>query len=149
MVVLLLIHSLLLVTLFVWVLCLVHILLCSTLCPFNVCNHLDGEERAGCFTFSFFLISCDCLCSVALPRGALGWSAYCDYGISWSYSLLLCLGLLFWHCRRHVLKHISEHKGHDGSILLLWINSSSIPKLASFLNFHCVDKFWLVHQLEF
>ena len=27
--------------------------------------HLDGEERAGCFTLSVLLVSCDCLCSVA------------------------------------------------------------------------------------
>ena len=39
------------------------------------CNHLDGKERAGCFTLIVFLMSCDCKCSVALPRGAVGWSA--------------------------------------------------------------------------
>ena len=27
--------------------------------------HLDGEERAGCFTLSVLLMSCDYLCSVA------------------------------------------------------------------------------------
>ena len=27
-------------------------------------------------------LSCDCYCSVALPRGAVGWSVMCDYGIS-------------------------------------------------------------------
>ena len=27
-------------------------------------------------------------CSVALPHGAVGWSAVCDFGISWSYSLV-------------------------------------------------------------
>ena len=35
-----------------------------------VCNHLDGEERTGCFARSVFLVSrggC-----VALPRGAMG-----------------------------------------------------------------------------
>ena len=34
-----------------------------------------------------FLVSCDCC--VALPRGAMGLSAFCDCGISWSYSLFL------------------------------------------------------------
>ena len=29
--------------------------------------------------------------SVALPRGAEGWSAMCDGGISWSYSFVLTL----------------------------------------------------------
>ena len=28
-------------------------------------------------------------CCVALPHGATGLSAVCDYGISWSYSLFL------------------------------------------------------------
>ena len=50
------------------VLCLVHILLFSTLCY----NHLDGEERAGCFDLTVFLMSYDNQCSVALPRGAVG-----------------------------------------------------------------------------
>ena len=33
-------------------------------------------------------------CSVALPHGASGWSAVCDCGISWSYSLTFCGHLL-------------------------------------------------------
>ena len=28
-----------------------YVLLYVTLCPFEHCNHLDGEERAGCFVF--------------------------------------------------------------------------------------------------
>ena len=32
-------------------------------------------------------MSCDCPCSVALPHGTVGWSAVCDCGISWLYSL--------------------------------------------------------------
>ena len=32
-------------------------------------------------------MSCDSQCSVALPRGTVGWSAVCDCGISLSYSL--------------------------------------------------------------
>ena len=43
-------------------------------------NHLDGEERAGCFALFVFLVSRD-YC-VALPRGAMGLSAVCDCGIS-------------------------------------------------------------------
>ena len=45
-----------------------------------VCNHLDGEEIAGCFALFVFLVSCDD-CE-ALPRGAMGLSAVCDFGIS-------------------------------------------------------------------
>ena len=51
------------------------------------CNHLDGEERAGCFALTVFLMSCDSQCSVALPHGTLSWSAVYDCGISRSYSL--------------------------------------------------------------
>ena len=39
------------------------------------CNQLDGEEKAGCFTLTVYLMSCDNQCSVALPHGAFGWSA--------------------------------------------------------------------------
>ena len=28
-----------------------------TLCPFKFCNHLDGEEGAGCFALYVFLVS--------------------------------------------------------------------------------------------
>ena len=41
------------------------------------CNHLDGEDRAGCFILTVFLMSCDTACSVALPHGAVGRSAVC------------------------------------------------------------------------
>ena len=52
------------------------------MCPFWVCIHLDNEEGAGCFAFIVFLMSIYCKCSVALPHGAVGWSAVCDFGIS-------------------------------------------------------------------
>ena len=50
-----------------------------------VLHNLDGEERAYCFAQFFFLVSGDCC--VTLPSGAMGLSAVCDCGISWSYSL--------------------------------------------------------------
>ena len=34
------------------------------------CNYLDEEERAGCFVFIVFRMSCYCKRPVALPRGA-------------------------------------------------------------------------------
>ena len=40
------------------------------------------EERAGCFAFIVFQMSCYCKCFVALRHGAVGWSAVCDCGIS-------------------------------------------------------------------
>ena len=46
----------------------------------NCCNHLDGEERAGCFALFVFLVSHDCC--VTLPQDAMGLSAVCDCGIS-------------------------------------------------------------------
>ena len=39
---------------------LVFVLVCITLCPFQLCNHLDEEERAGCFAFVAFWMSCYC-----------------------------------------------------------------------------------------
>ena len=41
-------------------------------------NRLDDEEMTGCFTFSVFLMYCDCKCFEALPQCAMGWSAVCD-----------------------------------------------------------------------
>ena len=48
-------------------------LLCVTLCQFWFCNHLDWEERVGCFAYFVFLVADDCC--VALPRSAMGLSA--------------------------------------------------------------------------
>ena len=44
-----------------------------------------AKERAGCFALFVFLVSRDF--GVALPHGAMGLFAFCDCGISWSYSL--------------------------------------------------------------
>ena len=48
------------------------VLVCITLCPFWFCNHLDEEERAGCFASLVFRMSCYCTYSLALPHGAVG-----------------------------------------------------------------------------
>ena len=40
--------------------------------PFLFCNHLDREERAGCFTLFICLMHSDCQCSVTLSNGAIG-----------------------------------------------------------------------------
>ena len=53
----------------------------------SFCFHLDEEERAGCFAFIVFWMSCYCNCPVALPHRPVGWSAVCASGISESYSL--------------------------------------------------------------
>ena len=49
---------------------------------YKIINDLDEEEEAGCFAFIVFWVSCYCKCPVALPHGAVGWSAVCDCGIS-------------------------------------------------------------------
>ena len=36
----------------------------------TVLSSIDEEEKAGCFTLTVLLMSCDCLCSAALPHGA-------------------------------------------------------------------------------
>ena len=53
---------------------------CCALIYVQFCNHLDGEERACCFTLFVFMVSRDCC--VALPNDATGLSAVCDCGIS-------------------------------------------------------------------
>ena len=44
--------------------------------------------KPGCFTLIVLLMSCNCLCSMALPHGAVNWSSVCDCGIS-DHTLLL------------------------------------------------------------
>ena len=39
----------------------------------------------------FLQIYCYYKCSVALPHSVIGWSAVCDGGISWSYSLFVSI----------------------------------------------------------
>ena len=56
----------------------VFVLVCITLCPFSCSNHLEEED----FVFIVSHMSCHFICSVALPHGAMGWSAVCDRGIS-------------------------------------------------------------------
>ena len=34
-------------------------------------------------------MSCGCYCSLALPRGSVGWSEVYDRGISWSYFIVI------------------------------------------------------------
>ena len=48
---------------------LLYVLLYVTLYPFEFCNHLDGKERAGCFSLFVFLVSRDCC--VALPNDVM------------------------------------------------------------------------------
>ena len=42
---------------------------------FLSCNHIDGDQKAGCFTLVVVLVSVDCKYSVALPHDAMGWPA--------------------------------------------------------------------------
>ena len=55
----------------------------------------DEEERAGCFAFIVFWMSCYCKCPVVLPHGAVGWSAVCDCCFSLSYLLFNKLGACY------------------------------------------------------
>ena len=45
---------------------------------FLFCNHLGGDKIAGCFTLFVILVTCNCYCSVAVPRGSVGWPVVCD-----------------------------------------------------------------------
>ena len=62
----------------VWCSVFFFVLVCITLCPFFCSNNLEG----GDFVFIVSPMSCNFICSVALPHGAMGWSAVCDSGIS-------------------------------------------------------------------
>ena len=62
--------------------CLVLVLLFSTLCPSSVAIAFMGK-KFSCCTLIVFLMSCGCKCSVALPHGTI--CAVCDCCISYSY----------------------------------------------------------------
>ena len=64
----------------VGVLCLVLVLLFSTLCHFSFAIILMGK-RSSCFSLTVFPMSCDSQCSVNLTHGAVGWFEVCDCGI--------------------------------------------------------------------
>ena len=67
--------------LFIFRLCYgVFVVLYITLFPFYLCNHLEEEERAGCFAFIVLRMSCNCKCSVTLLYGAMV-GLQCDCGI--------------------------------------------------------------------
>ena len=51
------------------VLCLILVLLFSTLCPSSFAiSMIEKRERAGCFTLTVFLVYYDIQCSMALPQ---------------------------------------------------------------------------------
>ena len=58
----------------------VFVLLCTALFRFWFWNHLEEEAKTGCFAIIVLQMYCYYKCSVALPHGAMGWSAVC--GIS-------------------------------------------------------------------
>ena len=69
----LLIPCLLPLQLFEGILRLFLVLLFRTLGPSSI-----AIIRADCFALTVFLISCDFWSNVALPKGAMAWSAMCD-----------------------------------------------------------------------
>ena len=100
-VLLLLNHCLLLLPLFVgfgFCQCLVMLYL-----VYNVLNHLDEEERSGCFTLTIYLLTFSYKCSVSLPYSAVSWSALSDCGIFWSYSLTPWSFLVYYNQNKSVL----------------------------------------------
>ena len=60
----------------------VFVLLCITLCPFKLNNHIEEEERASYFAFIVLRMPYYCKCCMTLPRGAVGRSSVLDCGIS-------------------------------------------------------------------
>ena len=60
----------------------VFVLLCIALCPFWFGSRIEEEEKAGCFAITVLQMYCYYKYSLALPHGAVRWSAVCDCGIS-------------------------------------------------------------------
>ena len=47
-----------------------------------LCYHIEEEEKTCCFAIFVLKMYSYFKCYVALPHGAVGWSAVCDCGIS-------------------------------------------------------------------
>ena len=71
------IHYLLLLPLFVLLCLFGPYLLLSTLCPSSVAITSRGKRETVAW-LKLCLMSCDYLCSVALPHSAVGWFTVCD-----------------------------------------------------------------------
>ena len=69
---------------------------------------------------------CRIKCSVALPYGAMGCLALCDYGISWSYSLTKI------RCTNEILKGQQNFAVED---------SFKLHYAAFHLDLHCLQKY--------
>ena len=64
---------------------------------FLVLQSYAGEERE---LVALLLLCSECHVAVMVlgyTRGAIGWSAVCDWGTSWSYSLIFCSLLSITH----------------------------------------------------
>ena len=82
-------------------------MLFGTLCPSSFAIILTGKRELVAF------LNClpGVLCSVALPRGAVGWTAVCDCGIYRSYSLVVVFFLVGIECMvKLFLLHLSERE---------------------------------------
>ena len=55
----------------------------------HFCNHLEEEDKAGSFAAIVLHMYCYYTGSMALPHGAMGWSAVCDCVFSDHTHLLL------------------------------------------------------------
>ena len=58
-----------------------HVMLLALVTPV-FCNHLEEEEKAGCFAIIVLQKYCYYKCCVALRHGAVDWYAVCESGIS-------------------------------------------------------------------
>ena len=58
------------------------------------CGRLGGEERADCFAWFVFLVSCGCC--VALPHGAMGLFAVCDFLIITTHYFCINISITHW-----------------------------------------------------
>ena len=130
-VLLLLIHVILLLPLFVF-LCF-GLFCCAILNVLLVLNHLTWKVRAVCCILIAFLMLCGCSCSVSLPRAAVGWSAVCCFGISWSYSIT------FSKCKMHWLIYfvgLAIHLPNTYRLATLALLFSSFKRVGGLLLYH-------------
>ena len=81
-----------------------------------LCNHLEEEEKAGCFAIIVLRMYFYYKCSVVLPHGAVGLSSVCYCGISYRdhthllfhYQTLLFIMVAVFVRRTNILLNIAR-----------------------------------------
>ena len=108
------------------------------------------KRESCCFAFIVLRMSCYCKSFVTLPHGAVGWSALCDCGISWSYSLFVSPTLTliqYFHDSCHILYYYFSSKKHTLIYIIVvkhWVKLTILCSVSSVTVLWCKQPMFIV-----